>query len=233
MKVLKFTEKQTFISESAKVIAEACPAEESGRPGYLAFSGGSTPKDVYLHFAKRYFPFIKVRLRGFVVDERYVSETDVNSNWGMLQKIILHHGKTHATDSFEQFHYFNTTLPIENAVIEYEKVLQSMEEQGFTFDLVILGMGTDGHTASLFPHSPALYEELKMALHTTTDTHDVRDRLTMTFPTILSAKKILLLLSGPEKKEILDKLLHSDASIEELPSKRLLEHENLVIHYLK
>lgn len=233
MNLITFTDNQEFISKSAKLIADSCPAESTGKPGYVAFSGGNTPKDVYVHFAKRFFPFIQVRLRGFVVDERSVPETAPESNWGMLQKTILHGGTFHATDSFEEFHYFNTNIPIENAIIDYEKKLQTMEEQGFTFDLVILGMGTDGHIASLFPGSPAVHEELKFTAHTTTQEHEVKDRMTMTFPAILSAKKILLLLSGESKKEILEKLLNSDATIEELPAKKLLEHENLVIHYLE
>ena len=163
-----------------------------------------------------------MRIELFQVDERYVPRDHPDSNY----KNFLHLLGGVRGDT--RVYAFDPLLSIKEALDAYEKIIQ----KSLPFDLCILGLGSDGHTASLFPNLSALHENTRLVAHTTTDNFAVRDRLTMTFPAIMASKKILLLLRGKEKKQILDGLLHSNKTIDELPAKKLLEHPDLTIHFL-
>ena len=204
MMIRLFNEENHFIQETIDQILAALP---DGK-GTCALSGGSTPRKIY-----EALPSLP-KVEFFQVDERYVPITDDDSN----HKLILN------TINPEKFHYFDTSLPIEDALEQYESELP--EEP---FDVIILGIGPDGHTASIFPHSLALDEEGPVA-YTTTDEFAVHDRLTLNFSVIMKAKKLIVLLKGPEKQKLLDKLTSGTESIDEFPAKKLLEHPNLDIH---
>lgn len=174
----------------------------------IALAGGQTPKPVYTDINPEDKEF-------FQTDERYVPADHPDSNQKMIRCYI------------PELIAFDTSLPIEKCLARYEALLPEQ------FDLVILGIGQDGHIASLFPHSPALHETKRRVAHTTTDMFKIHDRLTLTLPPILNSTSILVLLEGEKKAKILNELEHSEKSIEELPAKALLKHENLIIHYLK
>lgn len=202
MMIRLFSDEDHFINESVDQIVNACP---DGR-GNVALSGGSTPQKVYEALPS--LPDVAF----YQVDERYVPHNDERSNHKLITQTI----------NPKDFHFFDTSLPIEEALTQYEKELPAEP-----FDLMVLGIGTDGHTASLFPGSRALKEEQKPVAHTTTDTFDVRDRLTLTFPPILQTKKLLILLKGKEKQDVLNKLTSGK---EVLPATRLLTHPNAEFH---
>lgn len=204
MMIRLFNEENHFIQETVDQIVGALP---DGK-GTLALSGGSTPRKIYEALPS--LPSVEF----FQVDERYVPVTSDDSN----HKLILD------TINPEKFHAFDTSLPIEDSLDEYESQLPEDP-----FDLIILGIGTDGHTASLFPGSDAL-EETRPVAYTTTDEFAVHDRLTITFPVIMKAKKLLVLLKGQEKQELLNKMTGTKNSVEELPAQKLLAHPNLDIH---
>lgn len=192
----------------------------------IALSGGKTPEKIYINLAKSSLPFKDMEF--FQIDERYVPHEDENSNWKLINDTLLSNPKKQP----KAFHFFDTTLPIKKSLSNYEKEIKNTK-----FDLVVLGIGTDGHTASLFPNTSALEEKKKIVLHTQTTDHPVKDRLTLTFPAILNSKKILVLLEGPRKHKILSILTHSLANpkndIENTPALKLLEHDDLTIfHYL-
>ncbi|MDP2625104.1 MAG: 6-phosphogluconolactonase, partial [Candidatus Peregrinibacteria bacterium] len=132
-------------------------------------------------------------------------------------------------DSLKEFNAFDTTLPIEDCLFQYEHELVNIPDR--TFELIILGIGEDGHIASLFPHSEALLEEKRLVAHTTTDNFSVGDRLTMTLPVILKSKAILVLLQGMEKQKVLNKLDDETLSIQEFPARALVDHPNVTIHF--
>lgn len=204
MMIRLFNEEDQFIQETTDQIIAALP----GKRGTFALSGGSTPQKIY-----KALPDLP-NVEFFQVDERYVPLTDNDSNHKLIRDTI----------NPEKFHYFDTSLPIEDALEQYESELPKEP-----FDIIILGIGPDGHTASLFPQSPAL-EETGPVSYTTTDEFTVHDRLTLTFSVIMKAKKLIVLLKGSEKQQLLDKLTSAPLKIDDFPAKKLLQHPNLNIH---
>lgn len=184
----------------------------------LAFSGGSTPAPVYRALAAEKKDWEKADI--FVVDERFVPPSHHHSNEKLIRENFV---------APAHFHFWETEhLLWKESAKKYNILLKKQEKK---IDVLFLGMGPDGHTASLFPHSPALTEKEKMATTTTTDIFAVHKRLTMTFPAIFSAKKIILLLKGNNKKEVLHELICGKKTTEEFPAKKLLEHKNFYIFF--
>ena len=211
-----FKNHSDWLNASVDMIAAAC---KSGAAIVLA--GGNTPKPVYEALAKKDgLNFSGVQF--FQTDERYVSANDERSNQGMIQEAIKP-----ALDNGATFVHLDTAKPIPDALSEYEEKIKS----ALPFSLVVLGMGEDGHVASLFRRGSSLHEETKLTANTHTYEFDVYERLTLTFPAIMSAKKLLLLLSGKKKQEALDQLFNKEFSVDDFPAKKLLEHPDLTIHF--
>jgi 6-phosphogluconolactonase len=219
-----FENEDKFIADCVGFFRECI--KEGGKNVKIVLSGGNTPEKIYKKLSGSSLSFKDTEF--FQVDERYVARGNEDSNWKLINETLLSNPEKQP----KKFHFFDTALPIRESLSKYEKEIKNVK-----FDLVVLGIGTDGHTASLFPNSPALKEEEKPVLHTETESHPAKDRLTMTFPAILNSKKILVLLEGPRKHKILSILTHSLANpkndIENTPALKLLEHDDLTIfHYL-
>ena len=230
MEFKTFDSKKLFIKTSAEIIANSCHTKKRTTT-HMALSGGSPPAPIYHYFATTLAEHISnARIYASLVDERYVPITSEQSNWYMIKKNFCDPLPAHPNNPLVTVNMIDTNKPIKHAIKNYTKAIKFDLPPDHAFDLVILGIGTDGHVASLFPHSPVLHSNEWIA-HTTTENHPIKDRITMTFELIMRAKKILL-LAGPEKKDILDRLLHGDETIEELPAKKLLGHDDFVIHYL-
>lgn len=193
----------------------------------IALSGGSTPQKTYESLAKKlsFMPF-KNQLHFYQVDERYVAATNKDSNQKMISEAFaILTDNTH--NPLIHFHFFDTSLPIKDSLKKYSKELPKTP-----FDLIVLGIGPDGHTASLFPAAKnatnykALTTKSTLA-HTTTTNFPVKDRLTITFSTILKSKNLLILLK--EKPEILTELKTPTKSTQEFPAHKLTKHKKLSI----
>lgn len=212
-----------YIEKASKAMEESLLAAiEKKGTARLALSGGSSPKDVYTKLSlSEEIDWSKVEL--YLVDERYIDLNSADSNYKMIKDRLLAH-----VEPPKAFHYFNTALDLDECLVEYEKGLPT--DSPF-FDLVVLGLGKDGHTASLFPDSEALNETDQKVLHTTTEEFAVRDRLTLSFPTILSSEKIIFAIRGENKREIIKTLMSGSAPINELPASKILEHSKVEIFY--
>lgn len=174
----------------------------------LALSGGNTPRTLYGLFASEFsnkIPWEHVHL--FWGDERHVPKNQAQSNFAMayesfISKVNIPQGNVHR-------------IPIENGPPEksaelYEMLLKKMfhystaknDEQ--SFDLILLGMGEDGHTASLFPANPVLLEKRRLvcAVNAPLKMKPIQ-RITITFPIIERANYVFFLVSGAKKERIL------------------------------
>lgn len=168
---------------------------------HLALSGGSTPIPFYRRLMVdpmfRDFPWKRTHI--WLVDERRVPLTDDRSNWAQIASILLDHSDIPATHA----HAMDATAV--DADTRYEQELQSAlawREKGHDrLDFVLLGMGDDGHTASLFPHSPALRERDRLVVINAGPSVTPPDRVTLTYKAINAARFIGVLVTGAKKQQ--------------------------------
>jgi 6-phosphogluconolactonase len=179
---------------------------------HLALSGGSTPVPFYrrLMYDPNYrdLPWPKTHL--WIVDERRVAFHDERSNFKLINELIGDHSGIPS----EQVHPIFALAP--DADLEYERILR--EELGWRergqdrLDYVLLGMGSDGHTASLFPRSPALLHELdpasepRLVLVNEGPTVTPPDRVTMTLRLINASRLIGVMVTGESKRPVLERV---------------------------
>ncbi|HKO00742.1 MAG TPA: 6-phosphogluconolactonase [Thermoanaerobaculia bacterium] len=165
----------------------------------IALSGGSTPKPLY-ELLGRNADLRERRVTWVVVDERYVPMTDPQSNAAMIERTLFANG----IPPHHRFLRFKTELNDPAATArEFER---EWRELALTdLDIVILGMGDDGHTASLFPNTPALAVEDRLATEVFVDKLDMW-RVTITKPVIRAAKLRMVLAAGASKRETLKQI---------------------------
>lgn len=172
----------------------------------VAVSGGKTPVGFYQRLAAiSGLPWSKTHI--FLVDERFVPLFHPESNYGMLRENLLKKISIPA----QNLHYISTLESSPSAAAEiYEEELRAffkLPEGGVPeFDLILLGIGEDGHTASLFPGSEALKERKHLTAPVTLN-RLLRDRVTLTLPVINNAKNVVFLVSGKHKAAVARKLL--------------------------
>ncbi|MBN1258719.1 6-phosphogluconolactonase [Candidatus Peregrinibacteria bacterium] len=189
----------------------------------MALSGGKSPSPVYLALAKnKNIPWSRITL--FLADERYVPLNSGESNYRMIHETLLSGVK-----NLRRFYHYNTRESLPIITDQYQKVLEQFKAP--LFDLVLLGLGEDGHTASLFPHDPAIHEHRRLVAHTQSLEQTTQDRMTLTFPAILSSSKIIFLIRGKEKQKIFDEWVGGNQPMEDLPAKTILGHPNVEIFY--
>jgi len=194
----------------------------------VALSGGSTPKALYSLLAANYADFAWNRVFLFFGDERHVPPADPESNYRMVQESLLS----------------KITIPAENvfrvraenpdaaaAASDYEAQLRrffklrpelrSGDRPGEfpRFDLILLGMGPDGHTASLFPDSPALDEQSRLVVANWVAKFNTH-RITFTFPVLNHGAEVMFMASGADKAEMLHQVLEGN-NTPPLPSQRV------------
>ncbi len=193
----------------------------------IALSGGRTPLPLYADLARQQLitPF---PVEFYLVDERCVPLVDQASNYHNITEAF----RPASRAFLDHFHFFDVSLAPSKAAEKYAEELQTLPRG--VFDVVILGIGNDGHTASLFPGSAANREEKALAVHAInehTDQVPIRDRLTITWPVILAAKRILV-LAGKGKGEVIEELRNGIKKFEEFPVHRLESHSHCAIYFL-
>lgn len=192
-----------------------------------ALSGGSTPGALYRLLAEDPYrgqiPWENVHL--FWGDERCVPPDDPGSNFRLADKTLISHVPVPPGNVYR----VRGELEPEEAARSYEKVLRKFFAESSTvnsiepcprFDLVLLGLGSDGHTASLFPGSRALNEIERLAVAVQANYRDrPTHRVTLTLPAINAARQVLFLVTGDTKAGIVQAVLEGPAR--ELPAQRI------------
>lgn len=212
----------TFANEILEMVSEA---DKASKPFHLMLSGGSTPEILYKKLLGSTPDGFRWNHIGFYWgDERCVSYDNSESNYGQAKK----HWLEHIQIADNQLHPLYTGITVEQELELQESVLKEVE----MFDLVILGMGDDGHFASVFPDRPDLFTSKRLcesALHPVTK----QQRITVT-PFLLEnrAKKIVIMTTGLKKADILMKVLNVSRDFTEfLPVATLLKScENIVFY---
>jgi 6-phosphogluconolactonase len=188
----------------ARLVQEATTRRERFS---LVLSGGSTPHELYKLLAEEPYrgqiPWSQVHL--FWADERCVSAEDPDSNYRLAHEAFI----DHVPIPPDNVHRARGELEPERASRSYEQVLQDFFcGPQSRFDLVLLGLGDDGHTASLFPHSSVLYEKRRLVVAVQAHYEDrPTQRLTLTLPAINSARQVFFLVTGQAKAEIVRAVL--------------------------
>ena len=187
----------------------------------IALSGGSTPKALHELLAKAPYadqiPWLQLHV--FWGDERYVPIDDEQSNAGMAYDTLLGHVYTPE----DQIHVWRTDLEPDAAAADYDRILHEYfgdtgeASPGPTFDLVLLGMGDDGHTLSLFPGTDVVHEQTAWTKAYFLDQQNMY-RLTLTAPVVNRASCVLFLVAGPKKAAPLREVLEGQYRPDTYPS---------------
>jgi 6-phosphogluconolactonase len=195
-------------------------AAVAGRGRFIvAFSGGHTPWNMLRALADEPMPWAAVHV--VQVDERVAPAGDPDRNLTHLRESLLGHCPLRP----EQIH----SMPVESADLEsasgqYAATLQQVAGVPAVLDLAHLGLGPDGHTASLVPGDPVLdVTDADVAL---TGLYQGRRRMTLTYPMLNRSRRILWLVTGSEKAEMLARLYEGDRSI---PAGRISQHQAVVL----
>ena len=227
------TPQELFEAAAEVVVHTATDAVEQRGRFTIALSGGSTPKSLFNLLAtnaRTVLPWD--RMFFFWGDERHVPPTDPDSNYRMAEEAMLSKIPVAAGNVFR--------IPAENpdaaaAADAYEQTLRKFFQLGPgevpIFDLILLGMGPDGHTASLFPGSAGLQEKTRLVIANWVDKLKT-SRLTLTLPVLNAARCVAFLVSGTDKAAVLKTVLEEDAPAEQYPSKLIRPNNGKLIWLL-
>jgi 6-phosphogluconolactonase len=182
--------------EAARVVAERL-AEQAGAGGSIVLTGGSTPRRAYEIAAELEPDWSRVEL--WWGDERCVPPDDKYSNYGMAKRALLDRLEAQPA----AVHRMQGELGRDEAVAEYK---HELAEAG-TFDLVLLGLGPDGHIASLFPNFPTLDVTGRDVLGSQAGHEPFVERISLTLPRLCNTEELLFLVAGAEKADAVARAL--------------------------
>lgn len=207
MQIDLIADQEAIARRGAEILAQAASDAIRLRGQFLlAVSGGTAPWVMFAAFARQKVEWNKIHV--FQVDERAAPDDDPDRNLKHLRESWLDHGSIPA----ENVHPMPVTEPdLEAAATKYARTLEQVAGPNPVLDLVHLGLGPDGHTASLVPGDPVLnVTDRDVAI---TGVYQKRQRMTLTYPVLNRAAKILWLVTGANKVEPLAKMLAGDPSI--------------------
>lgn len=227
------TPQDLFRAAAEEVIRTATSAIAERSRFTVALSGGSTPKGMYTLIAANASASLPWdRMFFFWGDERHVPPDNAESNYRMTEETLLSKVPVPAANIFR--------APAENpdasaAAEAYEQTLRKF----FTlapgefprFDLILLGIGPDGHTASLFPETAALQERSRLVVANWVEKLKT-SRITFTLPVLNAARCVAFLVSGTDKSAALHEVLEGDAPAERYPSKLVQPSDGKLIWFV-
>jgi len=196
---------------------EAALREKSRGKFLVAISGGRTPAGLFKKLSALPLPWDRVVF--FMADERLVPLSSPDSNFGAARRALFSRIKIPAAN----------LRPVKNGAAAYEKELLKETGDSGRLDLIFLGLGEDGHTASLFPGSPVLHERGRFvsAARAPRGARPEK-RVTLTLKALNRARALVLMASGPGKKKIFERAARGDRSI---PAGRLRPRGGLHLLY--
>jgi len=201
----------------AELIKEKVKATPDSEFLNIAVSGGTTPRMLFELLGNEYETSIdwkKVRL--FWVDERCVEPTDSESNFGMTYDALLQ--KTFVPGE-NIFRMRGEEIPEYEAERYRDLLLKELPARGGypVFDLILLGMGNDGHTASIFPNELSLIDS-EFSVAATINPYTLQKRITLTGNTINNAVHIVFIITGENKSQVLKEILENNPSARNYPA---------------
>jgi 6-phosphogluconolactonase len=220
MKIQVLADSDAVAKQAAKIIAAEAVAAVAARGRFvMAVSGGHTPWQMLRALADESVPW--ERLHVVQVDERVAPAGDPDRNLTHLRESLL----AHAPLPPEQIHAMPVEAEdLEAAAASYARQLQQIAGAPPVLDLAHLGLGPDGHTASLVPGDPVL--DVTDRDVAPTGFYQQRRRMTLTYPMLNRSRRILWLVTGPKKAEMLARLQRGDESI---PAGRIRQDAALVL----
>lgn len=183
----------------------------------IAVSGGSTPKGLFTLLSQKDIAWENVTIT--LADERWVDITSDASNTRLVHENLL-------VNKAKKAHFFHIKQGEELNAEVLSDLIFAADSKFLPFDVLILGMGEDGHTASLFPCSDQIDSCFSMStasllkVKPTTAPHD---RITFSFKSLIASKNIFLHICGDNKKPVLDNALYGD-NVKEMPIRGFLQH---------
>jgi 6-phosphogluconolactonase len=220
MKIEILAAAEAVAKAAARLIAAEARSSMTARGRFtMAVSGGRTPWQMLRALADEEVPWKNVHV--VQVDERIAPAGDPDRNLTHLRESLL----SHAPLPLEQIH----AMPVEQTDLDaaarsYADVLEQICGSPPVLDLAHLGLGPDGHTASLVPNDPVL--EVKDRDVALTGVYQKRRRMTLTYPMLNRARRVLWVLTGAEKVEMLRRLQQGDTSI---PAGRIQRGEAVIL----
>ena len=193
-------------------------AKDANTMATVCLSGGSTPKLLFKTLAKDHSDIDWSPLHFFWGDERCVPADSDESNYGEADRLFLRDANVPA----ENIHPVNTSLVPASAAADYQQQIKAVVAKDSAgkpaFDLMVLGMGDDGHTASIFPHQMELLASENIC-EVATHPDSGQKRVTVTGPVISASKEICFLVTGANKADVLAQILKDHAGSEQYPTR--------------
>ena len=217
MQIKKFDSKDLLAKATADYMVELSAASIKERGQFsIALSGGTTPAVLFALLAKP--PYVNQidwkKTFVFWGDERAVPLDSPQNNAHNAKEDLLNHIDIPAENIFP----IPTNLPPAEAAIRYENTLKHFFKSDLPkFDLILLGMGDNGHTASLFPHTTILHETQAIVKEVWVEEVNM-DRISFTAALINNARHILFLVAGKDKADMLHKVLEGEYKPEDYPA---------------
>lgn len=210
-----------------KIAQELLAYSLENRPVHISLSGGSTPKLLFKTLAKvPYNTEIQWQnLHFWWGDDRMVLPTDPESNYGEVQKLLFDHIQIPK----ENIHRIRGEEPVEMELKRFEQELSAVVPEQ-VFDWIILGMGTDGHTASLFPHQTNFDDPNLAVIAKHPETGQIR--ISKTAKLIEQAKRVTYLVTGASKAEILKEIQTKPAESLPYPAAKIKAKKGITEWYL-
>ncbi|WP_185204800.1 6-phosphogluconolactonase [Chryseobacterium sp. C3] len=226
MKITVFNDLDTLYKKSADRFVDLAEKSIKNHDRFVvALSGGSSPKAIFKLLASgEYADKIEWgKVFFFWVDERWVPLNDEKSNAKMTFDTLLDHVSVNKNHIFPMY---KEGVSAEEFAVEYENQIRNVLGNDGRFDFILLGMGDDGHTASLFPGEKVLWEKEKWV-----DAYYLKPqemfRITLTAPVINNAENILIVTFGESKKHALNEVLNGVYNPEQYPM-QLIEKRDCV-----